>query len=425
MAQDLSNPEYVFYTNLLALVFKGTPYAWDALGSRPSFDKTTGAMLKDFHDTWYVPNNAILVVCGDVDPKETMAKVKELFGDLPRGNLPERPGFDFQPVSPQTIKLDTDSPTGMAVIAFRWPGTDSPDYAALQIMSDVLSSQRGHLYSLVPEGKALFAALSYDTLPKAGIGYAIAGFPKGADADALVAQMRQILDAETAAGVSDELVEAAKRREVAALEFSKSSVSGLAMAWSAAIAGEGRQSPEDDVDAIRKVTTADVNRVAKEFLGADHSVVAILSPRPSGKPISSRGFGGQESFASGETKAVELPDWAARAQWSGLTCQTRRCIPPSPFYPTALKSSSSRKLSVMPSRSMAASSRTPTWKPPRARRAQTTCWEGFFRLAPGRLTAWRFKRRWMTLRPMNRQDRFFIAGFVGRLRTRRAIAGGQ
>jgi zinc protease len=313
VAQDLSNPEYVFYTNLLSLMFKGTPYAWDALGSRPSFDKTTGAMLKEFHDTWYVPNNAILVVCGDVDPKETMAKVKELFGDLPRGNLPERPGFDFQPVSPQTIKLDTDSPTGMAVIAFRWPGTDSPDYAALQIMSDVLSSQRGHLYSLVPEGKALFAALSYDTLPKAGIGYAIAGFPKGADADALVAQMRQILDAETAAGVSDELVEAAKRREVAALEFSKSSVSGLAMAWSAAIAGEGRQSPEDDVDAIRKVTTADVNRVAKEFLGADHSVVAILSPRPSGKPISSRGFGGQESFASGETKAVELPDWAARA----------------------------------------------------------------------------------------------------------------
>ncbi len=53
VAQDLSNPEYVFYTNLLAQVFKGTPYAWDALGSRPSFDKTTGQMLSDFHNTWY------------------------------------------------------------------------------------------------------------------------------------------------------------------------------------------------------------------------------------------------------------------------------------------------------------------------------------------------------------------------------------
>ncbi len=85
------------------------------------------------------------------------------------------------------------------------------------------------------------------------------------------------------------------------------------MAWSQALAGEGRQSPEDDVEAIRKVTTADVNRVAKEFLDASHSVVAILSPKPSGKPVSSQGFGGKESFASGEAKAVSLPDWAARA----------------------------------------------------------------------------------------------------------------
>jgi zinc protease len=51
VAQDLSSPDYVFYTNLLTLVFKGTPYARDALGSRPSFDMTTGAMLKEFHDT--------------------------------------------------------------------------------------------------------------------------------------------------------------------------------------------------------------------------------------------------------------------------------------------------------------------------------------------------------------------------------------
>jgi zinc protease len=313
VAQDLSNPDYVFYTNLLALFFKGTPYAWDALGSRPSFDKTTGAMLKEFHDTWYVPNNAILVICGDVEPQDAMAKVRELFGAIPSGKLPERPAFDFQPVKPQTIKIDTDSPNGMAEIAFRLPGTDSADYAALQVMSDVLSSMRGRLYSLVPDGKALWASFSYDTLPKASLGYAEAGFPKGADAEALLTQMRQILAEECKEGFSDELVQAAKRREVASLEFAKSSVSGLAMAWSQALAGEGRQSPEDDAEAIRKVTTADVNRVARQFLDPSHSIEAILSPQPSGKPISSQGFGGKESFATGEAKAVKLPEWAARA----------------------------------------------------------------------------------------------------------------
>src|SRR5690348_2290502 len=66
VASDLSNPTYVFYTELLAHMFAGTPFAHDGLGTRPSFDQTTGEMLRKFHDTWYAPNNAILVVAGDV-----------------------------------------------------------------------------------------------------------------------------------------------------------------------------------------------------------------------------------------------------------------------------------------------------------------------------------------------------------------------
>jgi len=69
VVQDLSNPSYTFYTKLLAALFKGTVYEHDALGTKESFDKTTGAMLKSFYDTWYSPSNAILVVAGDVIPK--------------------------------------------------------------------------------------------------------------------------------------------------------------------------------------------------------------------------------------------------------------------------------------------------------------------------------------------------------------------
>ena len=98
MAQDLSNPEYVFYMKLLEAMFKGTPYAHDALGTRPSFDKTTGAMLRNFHDTWYAPNNAILVIVGDVQPAQALEQVKQLFGDIPAGKLPARPSFTSQPV---------------------------------------------------------------------------------------------------------------------------------------------------------------------------------------------------------------------------------------------------------------------------------------------------------------------------------------
>jgi zinc protease len=90
VAQDLSNPEYVLSSRLLAEMFSDTPYAHDALGTRPSFQKTTGGMLKTFYDQWYGPNNAILVVVGDVDPSKTLAKVKELFGPIPSRAAPAR-----------------------------------------------------------------------------------------------------------------------------------------------------------------------------------------------------------------------------------------------------------------------------------------------------------------------------------------------
>ncbi|HTQ49113.1 MAG TPA: pitrilysin family protein [Candidatus Acidoferrales bacterium] len=312
VAQDLSNPEYVFYIKLMAAMFKGTPYDQTGLGTRPSFDKTTDAMLRKFHNTWYAPNNAILIIVGDVEPAQALEQVKKVFGGIPPAKLPARPQFQFEPVSPETLRQDTDLPYGLVAITFRLPGSDNPDYAAAQILSDVLSSQRGKLYGLVPEGKALFAAFEYDNLPKAGLGYAIAGFPAGGDSTNLLAQVRDILAAEVTNGVMADLVEAAKQREIASAELQKNSVSGLASAWSDAVAVEGRQSPDDDIDAIRRVTVTDVNRVAQQYLDFDHAISAILTPQPSGKPISSKSFGGKESFAASKATGVKLPSWAEK-----------------------------------------------------------------------------------------------------------------
>src|ERR1700735_2807145 len=82
VAQDLSNPGYVLYAKIRAIMFGGTVYAHDALGTRDSFDKTTAAMLKSFHDAWYAPNNAVLIIVGDVAPEATLRKVRQLFGAI-------------------------------------------------------------------------------------------------------------------------------------------------------------------------------------------------------------------------------------------------------------------------------------------------------------------------------------------------------
>ncbi|HSY10345.1 MAG TPA: pitrilysin family protein [Candidatus Dormibacteraeota bacterium] len=312
VAQDLSNPEYVFYEQLLAAVFKGTPYEHSPLGTRPSFDKTTDADLRKFHNTWYAPNNAVLVVVGNVEPQKVLEQVKNVFDEIPEKPLPARPEFNFSPVQPDTKKLDTDLPYGMTAITFRFPGADSPDFAAAQILSDVFSSQRGKLYGLVPEGKALFTEFSYDTLQKSGLGYAIAGFPAGADSTNLLNNVKEILLAEITNGVSADLVEAAKRREIINAGLQKNSVSGLANAWSTAVAIEGRNSPDDDINLFRAVSVDDVNRVAKKYLNFDHTINAILTPAPSDKPISSKSFGGGESLISTKNANVKLPSWAKK-----------------------------------------------------------------------------------------------------------------
>ena len=312
VAQDLSNPTYLFYMQLLQAMFKGSPYEHDALGTRPSFEKTSGADLRKFHNDWYTPNNAILVVVGNVEPQTVLEQVKKTFGGIPAKKLPARPEYNFSPVVPTTLTLDTDLPYGMAAITFRFPGTENPDFAAAQILSDVLSSQRGNLYGLVPAGNALFAQFSYDCLPKAGIGYAIAGFPAGGDSTNLLNQVKAILLAEITNGVSAELVEAAKRREIISAELQKNSVAGLASAWSQAVAVEGRNSPDDDINLFRAVTVADVNRVAKTYLDFDHAFSAILTPTPSDKPISSKSFGGGESLVSTKNENVKLPSWAKK-----------------------------------------------------------------------------------------------------------------
>ena len=313
VARDLSNPTYKFVNRLNGDLFAGTPYAHDSLGTRPSFDKTTGTMLKDFANKWYTPSNMILVVVGDIDPAKTLGKIRQLYGDIPNHPLPPRPAVDLQPVKPETFTLDSNLPYVLGFIAWRMPGTDSPDYAAMQILADVLASQRGDLYGMVPAGKALAAEFGLaETYPKASVGYGLVALPAGQDATPAMEEMRQIVNKYAANGVPEDLVDAAKRAEIAQAEFQRNSIPDLAQLWSDALAAEGRNSPDEDVEAIRKVTPADVNRVAKQYLYNAATITATLKPVPNGEPVAEKGFGGSEKTTEAPTKPVELPAWAAK-----------------------------------------------------------------------------------------------------------------
>jgi len=314
VASDLSNPGYVLYDKLRAAMFAGTPYAHDALGTRPSFDATRVEMLRQFHDAWYVPNNAILVVVGDLDPAHTLETIRALFGDISAKPVPARPLVKLRPAHAASFQVDTDRPNGTQMLAVRVPGLHSPDFPALEVLSDVLSSERFDLYGLVPQGKAISAAFALDPLPQAGLAYAEISFAKGEDPRALEAEVRAILKKVAQQGVPPELVAAAKLQERRQAEFQKNSIEGLASIWADAVALYGLDSPDEDLARIEKVSVQDVNRVARKYLDLAHAVSAVMIPQGTGRPVAaSGGFGGQESISLGEAHPTQLPDWARAA----------------------------------------------------------------------------------------------------------------
>ncbi len=348
VARDFSDPTYTLLTRLNGTLFTGTPYAHDALGTRPSFDATTATMLRTFNRRWYAPNNAILVVTGDVHASDVLAQVRTLFGSISRRQVPGRPVIALAPVHPGHIALESNLPYALAIVAWRLPGTDSPDFAATEVLADVLASHRGSLYAIVPDGLALDADFTLaETYPKASLGLGIAAVPTGQDASAIVDRMRRILADDLKAGLPVDLIDAAKRGEVARAAFARDSIPGLADAWSNALAARGLDSPAEAVAAIRAVTADQVNRVARLALGSDRAITATLVPKPSGAPVASTGFGGGEQTTAAPTRPVTLPAWAAdvlrtptvphpATTWTDTTLPNglRLIVVPQPISPT-------------------------------------------------------------------------------------------
>jgi zinc protease len=313
LAEDLSDPTYEVLRRINLTIFTGTPYAQDALGTRASYERMTGAMLRAFYRKWYTPSNVVLVVVGDIDRARALAKVVELFGDIHSHKLPPRPGISLRPFKSLSFALKSNLPYTLGFIAYRLPGSDSPDYAATVVLADALASQRAEIYGMIPAGLALHANFGLEEIyRKASLGLAVVAVPSNGSLAVSCEKLRQILHNYARNGIPEELVETAKRRELAQRFFQLNSISGLADAWSNAVAAEGRLSPEDDFEAIRKVTGAEVNRVARQYLLNADTVTASLKPASSQSLESFEDVGDSERLDSTALKPVTLPLWASR-----------------------------------------------------------------------------------------------------------------
>jgi len=311
---DLSDPWYRLEQRIDEDMFADTPYAQDALGTKSSFDALTGDALKNFYRQWYAPNNMILVIAGKIDPDSTMSTIRRLFGGVASREVPSYPQIKLSPVKTEIFTMDSNLPNYIDVIAYRFPGTDSPDYAASLVLADALASRRAALYKLEASGHVLDTDFDImEAHSKAGIAFAEVELSDGEKPGETVSRVEKILEDYARQGIPPEMVQAAKRSELAHAEFERTSIPDLADAWSNALGAEKHDSPDVDVDAIRKVTPADVNRVARQFLDKKNRVVGVLVPSSGSASKVEKHLDRSEKNTTVPTRSIELPSWAASA----------------------------------------------------------------------------------------------------------------
>jgi zinc protease len=140
----VSNKPYVpGYFRLRELIFEGfSPYAHPAIGSMKELDAAKLEWVKRFHDQWYAPNNAVLVIAGDVDLAETRRLVEKYFGAIPRAATPTRAPFENMgrttPSGPETL-VDAMAATPMVYFGWGIPGAAANDHVALEVAASVLA----------------------------------------------------------------------------------------------------------------------------------------------------------------------------------------------------------------------------------------------------------------------------------------------
>ena len=291
--------------------FGDVPYAHDGVGTIESFDKMHASDIAAFYKAWYHPNNATLVIAGDIDPAATLAEIHRDFDAIPSAPLPEHKAYTIKPLTARTLS-DTvaEIPVPVASVVYRFPDLNSPDYAAGAVLSTVLSSGRGALADLAAQGKVLGTfALSSAYRDIGVIIVAGAGLPS-ASPDTVRGDISAALSQYRRSGVPADLVQVAKARLLSQQDYRQASISGLAFSWSNSLALNG-QPPDAGYSDVEKVTVADVDRVLRTYMDPKDELDVLMVPKAGASVARTDSGSTAENVQYSPDKEEPLPSWAS------------------------------------------------------------------------------------------------------------------
>lgn len=280
----LNKPYGSLPEKLLAKVFREHPYRWSPIGNIEHLRAATSEELLRFWETYYVPNNAVLVIVGDITKEQAFASAERSFGWIPRCEEPPRVEIE-EPLrdEPLSISIDEDrGPLPVIAVAFRTVRSDHPDALALEMLMSILGGgESSRLYRSVVDEKGAAVVCMAGAFAMEQVGVAAAGaavMPFGDTGEAL-----RLIESEIGlvreSGVTKEELAKAKTGFLRSLVNESMTVESKAgLVGDAYVFHNGADYLNGRANQIEQMSIDDLKRVADMYLIESRRITVEIKP---------------------------------------------------------------------------------------------------------------------------------------------------
>jgi len=285
-------PQSVLFERMLATALTAHPYRNPVIGWMNDLENLSVEDTRRFYELWYAPNNATIVVVGDIVPAEVFALAEQHFGGIPRKSLPPRKPQEEPPqlgLKRLTVKVPAEQ--AQVLMAYRVPRLVKPaedwEPYALDMLENVLSGNASARLSqqLVKTDRlAVAAAAGYEGVGRGPGFFYLSGTPAkdrtAAEVElGLRREVRRVIDE----GVRQDELDRVKAQAIAAQVYQRDSMFFQArqIGWLETV-GLSYRDENLFLEKLQQVTAEQVREVARKYLIDDGLTVAYLDPQPLG-----------------------------------------------------------------------------------------------------------------------------------------------
>lgn len=285
------NSQAVVYEQLMAAAFANSPYRNPIIGWMDDLKNLTYQDALDWYQTWYAPNNAVLIVVGDVVPEEILALAKKHYENIPAKKIPDRkPQNEISQIGFKKINVKVPAENAFIHMAWKAPKLESSNLEyvepyALSVLAAILdghSNSRLNRKLVRDQRMANSVNASYDLNGRGPQLFMISAAPtKNTSLDLLEKNIRNILTEIKNQGVTDIELNRVKSQLLSSQIYKRDSIFAQAMEIGMSeMEGISWRSLDKIIDNIQKVSSKDIQLVINKYLVDDQLTIAILDPQP-------------------------------------------------------------------------------------------------------------------------------------------------